>query len=120
MKLFLEFTPKFTWELAIEKLIEQGISDNIFVLSIPGNDYALTYQVHDYEHIKSGFPINRKKETNTLFTINALNYIIKTINSGVVDTSISIPWQHYQNCILMLENGILREIPTKLYTIYKQ
>jgi len=40
--------------------------------------------------------VHRKKETNTLYTINALNDLIKKLNGGVVDISFRVNWQHYK------------------------
>ena len=58
--------------------------DKMFVLHIKSNDeYVLTYNV-DQGNV-SEIPANtilvhRKKETNTLYTINALNELIKSLN----------------------------------------
>jgi hypothetical protein len=34
--------------------------------------------------------VHRKKETNTLYTINALNELIKKLNGGVVDIAYKV------------------------------
>ena len=68
------------------------------------NDLMVTYNVLKSE--VSGFLPNtillhRKKETNTLYTINAVNIIIKDANNGILDTSYRLQWDNYRNSILL-------------------
>ena len=58
-----------------------------------------------------------KKESNTLYTINALNELIKRLNGGVVDTKFPITWEHYKNTILLTQRDELKELKTKIYKI---
>ena len=93
----------------------------MFVLYIKSNDeYVITYNV-DQGNV-SEIPTNtilvhRKKETNTLYTINALNELIKKLNGGVVDTKFPINWQHYRNCVLLTQHGDLKQLNTKIHDI---
>jgi hypothetical protein len=61
--------------------------------------------------------IHRKKETNTLYTINALNEAIREDNGGVLDKSFSLDWTKYQNSLLLTNDSGLNIIKTKLYQI---
>jgi len=61
--------------------------------------------------------VHRKKESNTLYTINALNELIKKLNGGVVDTRYQVDWQHYKNTILLTQQNELRQLKTKIYKI---
>jgi hypothetical protein len=61
--------------------------------------------------------LHRKKESNTLYTINALNDLIKSLNDGVLDTSYTINWTDYRNCILLTHAGDLKRLDTKIYKI---
>jgi len=93
----------------------------MFVLEIIGKDeYVVTYNV-DQGNINSipdnTILVHRKKESNTLYTINALNELIKKLNNGVVDTSYQIDWQHYKNCILLTQHNDLNQLNTKIYKI---
>ena len=55
----------------------------------------------------------RKKDSNTLYTINSLNELIKKLNNGVLDTSYSINWNDYKNTILLTDSDKdVRLIPT--------
>jgi len=95
--------------------------DKIFVLHVKSNDeYVCTYNI-DQGNV-SDIPANtilvhRKKESNTLYTINALNELIKRLNGGVVDTRFPIEWQHYKNTILLTQHDELKQLKTKIYKI---
>ena len=58
-----------------------------------------------------------KKETNTLYTINALNELIKKLNGGIVDTSYRVEWPHYRNSILLTQHNELKQLKTKIFKI---
>jgi hypothetical protein len=93
----------------------------IFVLQVKSNEeYVITYNV-DQGNIssipKNTILVHRKKETNTLYTINALNTLIKSLNEGIVDTKFPIDWQHYRNCILLTQHNELKQLNTKIYKI---
>jgi|TARA_B100000902_G_C26766069_1_gene648066 hypothetical protein len=84
------------------------------------NDLMVTYNVLKSE--VSGFLPNtillhRKKETNTLYTINAVNIIIKDANNGILDTSYRLQWDNYRNSILLTNKEGLNIIPTRLKEI---
>jgi len=95
--------------------------NKMFVLFVKStNEYVITYNV-DQGNV-SNIPMNtilvhRKKETNTLYTINALNDLIKKLNDGVVDTNFRVDWKHYQNCILLTQDGSFKQLNTKVYKI---
>ena len=97
--------------------------DKIFVLeSLEGDKVMLTYNV-DLGNSNSDFAIgntilvHRKKQTNTLYTINALNELIKSLNGGVLDKSYSINWDDYRNCILLVQADGYKKINTKIKEI---
>ena len=61
--------------------------------------------------------LHRKKESNTLYTINALNALIRTLNEGVLDTRYIVNWSDYKNCILLNTGPELRRLDTAIYKI---
>ena len=77
-----------------------------FVFKNDKNDkeIMMTYNVEAKENLKK-FPltisIHRKKETNTLFTINSLNLIIKEENGGILDMKYEIDWPLYRNSLII-------------------
>ena len=61
--------------------------------------------------------LHRKKQTNTLYTINSLNEIIREKNQGVLDKTFPVPWEEYQNQLLLVNDEGLNKIHTRIYTI---
>lgn len=68
---------------------------------------------------KNTILVHRKKESNTLYTVNALNDLIRTINNGILDKSFIIDWQRYRNSILLSNENGLRHVELILYKIIK-
>jgi hypothetical protein len=122
-KLFATFTGLDTLdELIISLSSTYTIMYNkMFVLYVKSTDeYVVTYNIEQSN--VSGIPVNtilvhRKKESNTLYTINALNDLIKKLNGGVVDPTFRIDWQHYRNCILLTNHNELKQLNTKVHKI---
>ena len=84
------------------------------------NDIMCTYNVDPINlgnFISNTISLHRKKQTNTLYTINALNELIKKLNGGVVDTKFPITWEHYKNSILLTQHDELKQLKTKIYKI---
>ena len=100
------------------------VFEKIYVLQNENKPYELicTYNVDknddvDFNKVKNTISLHRKKITNTLYTINALNELIKTINNGVLDTKYQVPWDIYRNMILILSKEGLSKIPTRILKI---
>ena len=97
--------------------------DKIFVLeSLDGEKIMLTYNVDMGNSSTSGIIdntilVHRKKQTNTLYTINALNELIKSLNNGVLDKTYTINWENYKNCILLVQTEGYNRIDTKIKEI---
>jgi hypothetical protein len=117
----------FTQQENIDNLIDDLSSsyeimyNKMFVLFVKStNEYVVTYNVEQAN--VSSIPANtilvhRKKESNTLYTINALNDLIRKLNGGAVDPTFRIEWQHYRNCILLTQHGEVKQLNTKIYKI---
>ena len=122
-KLFCTFTDLEGLDTLIEEIQSKYtiIYNKMFVLEIVGKDeYVVTYNV-DQGNVQTipenTILVHRKKESNTLYTINALNELIKKLNGGVVDTNFKIDWQHYRNCVLLTQHNDLNQLNTKIYKI---
>ena len=122
-KLFCRFTDLDGLDALIENIKSKYdiIYNKLFVLEIVGKDeYVVTYNV-DQTNLNSipdnTILVHRKKESNTLYTINALNELIKKLNGGVVDTKYRVDWQHYRNCGLLTQHNELNQLNTKIYKI---
>ena len=122
-KLFCTFTDLEGLDALIEDIQSKYtiIYNKMFVLEIVGKDeYVVTYNV-DQGNVhtipENTILVHRKKESNTLYTINALNELIKKLNGGVVDTKYQVDWQHYRNCVLLTQHNDLNQLNTKIYKI---
>jgi len=122
-KLFCTFTDPTNLDVLIEDIKAKYsiIYNKMFVLEIIGKEeYVITYNV---EHANVSYIpentilVHRKKESNTLYTINALNELIKKLNGGVVDTKFAINWNHYKKCILLTQHNELNQLNTKIFKI---
>ena len=95
--------------------------NKIFVLKVLSTrEYAITYNVEQGNvnyMLDNTILVHRKKESNTLYTINALNTLIKSLNNGVVDTRFRVEWRHYRNCILLTQENDLKQLNTKIHEI---
>ena len=119
----------FTTNDSIEEITERIqtsyviLFNKIFVLeSLDGEKIMLTYNV-DMNNSSSESMVNntilvhRKKQTNTLYTINALNELIKSLNNGYLDKTYTINWNNYKNCILLVQTEGFNKIDTKVKEI---
>ena len=50
---------------------------------------------------KNTILVHRKKNTNTIYTINALNTLITEMNNGVLDKSYQIDWENYSDVLML-------------------
>ena len=97
--------------------------NKLFVLeSLDGEKIMLTYNVDMGNSKVSGIIentilVHRKKQTNTLYTINALNELIKSLNGGILDKKYSINWNNYKNCILLIQADGFNKVDTKIREI---
>ncbi len=93
----------------------------IFILSIDSSDELICSFNVEKGNVRKQLPgamlVHRKKETNTLYTINSLNALIKKENGGIVDPSFAVEWSKYANSLLVTSNNDLKVLQTKVYQI---
>ena len=125
-QLLCTFTTQFNLEQSIRDITKHFkiVFDKIYVLQNEEKPKELicTYNIDqdddiDFNLVKNTISLHRKKITNTLYTINALNELIKLINNGVLDTSYQIEWDMYKNMILISNKDGLSRIPTRILKI---
>ena len=125
-QLLCTFTDKNDLEKTIGKIKQSyNIAFNkIYVLQNENqpNELICTYNVQvmddlDYNLVSNTISLHRKKHTNTLYTINALNEVIKNLNNGILDISYRIPWENFQNVIMVTNAQGLNKISTRIYQI---
>lgn len=59
--------------------------------------------------------VHRKKQSNTIYTINALNEVVKSKTGGMLDNSYMIDWDEFRNCIITTSPIGYKKIPTKVF-----
>jgi len=112
---YLEMIEKIknTYEILFDKIFILQNVDN-------ENELYLTYNIDSHNSINiidKTILLHRKKETNSLYTINALNKLILQLNNNVKDQNFKIPWNNYKNCILLVNNEDFIKIETKIFDI---
>lgn len=106
------------------------VGGKIFVLQDESDRHKkiLTYNIVKEEVvfsdvIKNTISLHRKKETNTLYTLNALNEVVMEQNDGKLDSQFSVDWEPHRNTLLVTykddDTGEqnLRRIETRLINI---
>ena len=88
------------------------------------NELICTYNVDlekgaDYNDVKGTISLHRKKHSNTLYTINALNEVVANLNNGLVDSKFIVPWENFKNTLMVTNSDGLNKIPTRIYKIIK-
>jgi hypothetical protein len=124
-RLFCSFSNKEGLDDRLNEIIREYkiLYNKIFVLSSPESDeYLCTYNIEvegpTTKILSNTILLHRKKETNTLYTINALNSVIKSKNNGVLDNQYQIDWQEYKNSVLLTQSdGSLRKLNTAIHKI---
>ena len=125
-QLLCTFTTKEHLDDTIESIKKAYIIvfNKIYVLQDENNvtDFLCTYNVEaksgvDYNDVSGTISLHRKKHSNTLYTINALNELIADFNNGVVDKSFPIPWENFKNMVLVTNSDGLNRISTRIYKI---
>ena len=106
---------KESYNIAFNKIYILQNEDNI-------NELVCTYNVEsdesiDYNIVSNTISLHRKKHSNTLYTINALNEVIKNLNNGLLDTTYRVPWENFKNMIMVTNSDGLNKINTRIFKI---
>ena len=79
--------------------------------------YNILSEGKEFPKFPNTISIHRKKQTNTLYTLNAMNQIIKDENEGVFDKSFSVNWPLYSNSLIITGVPSIRILPIKILEI---
>ena len=63
--------------------------------------------------------VHRKKATNTLYTINALNAAIRLEHDGKSGKDLRLNWDDYKDCLLLTSGKELQVHPIEVVKIFK-
>jgi hypothetical protein len=117
----------FTTKDELDKSVDFILSNytltnpNVFILEskLRPEEIFITFNV---EKGSSAIPsewktilVHRKKQSNTIYTINALNEVVKSKTGGILDNSYMIEWEEFKNCIITTSNLGYKKIPTKVF-----
>ena len=127
-QLLATFTTKSELDTAVEQI--KGaytiVFSKVYVLQNEDNTNELicTYNVDlakgaDFNDVSSTISLHRKKHSNTLYTINALNEVIANLNNGLIDSKFIVPWENFKNTLMVTNSDGLNKIPTRIYKIIK-
>lgn len=123
-KLFCTFSPldNIDETIAIISSKYTILFNKIFILESPHSEELIcTYNIDmgniSTQPLPNTILLHRKKESNTLYTINALNTLIKSLNGGELDNKFRINWEDYKNSILLTTGSELRKLDTKIYKV---
>jgi dsDNA-specific endonuclease/ATPase MutS2 len=123
-KLFATFTTPAVLEETVATINRKYsiLFNKVFILESPQSDELIcTYNIDTGNMSASPMAntilLHRKKESNTLYTINALNTLIKSLNGGRMDKNFMVNWQDYKNSILLTNGPDLRKLDTAIHRI---
>lgn len=126
-KLMASFVTKSKAETFVKYLYENQLTEKLFVLKNEKqkNVFIITYNLikeHNMSNLReygvlNTLTIQRNKDTNTLYSINALNYILEeeALKTEKPKREIKIDWDKYQNVFITTSDRKVNIIHTKLY-----
>jgi hypothetical protein len=127
-QLLCTFTTKENIDETVEEIKQSYVIvfNKIYVLQNENdvNELLCTYNVDttdgvDYNKVKNTISLHRKKYSNTLYTINALNEVIANLNNGIIDSKFMVPWENFKNMLMVTNSDGLNKINTRIYKIIK-
>lgn len=117
----------FTLENNLQPTIDNIVSNynilngKIFVLQMSENpELACTYNIESgnlNDLLDNTISIHRRKETNTLYTINGLNFLIKSLNNNILDKNYKVNWEDYSNTAILVTDKKLILYELQIYKI---
>lgn len=122
-KLLCTFSNTSSYESDIEKLLTFYTIDYNCVYVLQNVDSPseifLTYNASKLTegYFPKAISVHRKRDYNVLYSINALNELVKLENSGSFSSVFNIPWLKYRNSLITTKEGKLKITPTRLVKI---
>ena len=124
-QLLCTFTKRNRLNEAIDIIIScnEILYDKVYVFANQDDEHQLicTYNVEyseDFvENVQDTISLHRKKQSNTLYTINALNEVIRSKNNGILDKKFIVEWNDFRNTLLLTNDAGLFKIRTRIYSI---
>ncbi len=93
----------------------------VFITTTSPDEVIITYNIEaidrDFPKFPNTISIHRKKQTNTLYTLNAMNQIIKDENGGELNREYTIQWELYTNSLIIIGEPQIRVLPIKILEV---
>ena len=127
-QLLASFTTKENLDDTVDSIQESYtiVFNKIYILQNEDNvnELICTYNVDtkeavDYNKVSGTISLHRKKHSNTLYTINALNEVVANLNNGVIDSKFIVPCENFKNTLMVTNSEGLNKINTRIYKIEK-
>ena len=124
-QLLCTFSTVSSFKTTIEEIKKfYSVYNNCFFVFTNVNvpeEVFITYNIlndgRNFPKFPNTISIHRKKQTNTLYTLNAMNQIIKDKNNGVFDKMFSVNWNLYLNSLIITGTPSIRVIPIQILEI---
>ena len=95
----------------------------IYALQSCGNldDVFLTFNAKrgNMEFYPKTMLVHRKKEFNVIYSINALNELVRAENAGILSREYQVDWDKFRNSFISIRDGKVCVTPTKLVKIFR-
>ncbi len=105
---------------SVYQLIDRKVF--LFVNEKNLREMYMTFNVIKNPSNKDRYPntisVHRKRQTNTLYTLNAMNRLITDENYGVFDKTFSLDWELYKNSIILVSDPGVKIVGIKLFSIF--
>jgi hypothetical protein len=122
-QLLCTFTTESSFEGLLTKIFDgyELFSRKIFILKLePSKELVISYNIvpnKELSFLPNSIMVHRKKESNTMYTINALNRLIKDLNGGKEDKKYQVDWNNYRNSMILTDGDGFKIMTTKLFRI---
>ena len=122
-QLLCTFTNENTFEDVVNTIQSKFelFSKKIFILKLdPSKELVVSYNIMPTttsKFLPNTIMVHRKKETNTMYTINALNKLILDLNNGVSDSHYQVNWDEYRNAVILTDGDGYKILKTTLFRI---
>lgn len=124
-QLLCTFTTKDELQITLEQIKQTYyiVYNYIYVLQNKANleelyiTYNIDTQCKPTIPLKDTILVHRKKQSNTLYTINALNELVKEENGGKADKDFMVDWDKFRNTIIVTNTEGTKKISTRIFEV---
>lgn len=126
-QLLCTFSSKSEVQTTLQEIRETYVIvyNYIYILQNKDNsdELYITYNVNNdikpIQPVDDTILIHRKKDFNVLYTINALNQMVREENNGMLDHNFIIDWENFKNSIILTDISGTKRIKTRIFDIIK-